>query len=99
MKFTVEFKGSCLKQDKATFTYRKVVNLFIVYYIDTWSRDLNTKVTLGDCLFGAVKLTKNDNPDKNGYSGYGIGFDGHAQFPCPLVNEVKMLYLVWTIVH
>ena len=31
--------------------------------------------TLGDCLFGTVKLSKNSGLDKHGYSGYGIGFD------------------------
>ena len=33
------------------------------------------KFTLGNSLFGAVKLTKNAYPDKYRYSGYGIGFD------------------------
>ena len=32
-----EFQGSYLKQDKLTFTPRNVVNLFIVYKLDTWS--------------------------------------------------------------
>ena len=30
--------------------------------------------TLGDCLFGALKLTKNDDPDKYGQSSHGISF-------------------------
>ena len=29
-------------------------------------------------MFGAAKLTKNANFDKNKYSGYGIGFDTHG---------------------
>ena len=29
-----------------------------------------------NCLFGAVILTKNADPDNCGYNGYGIGFDG-----------------------
>ena len=41
-----------------------MVNLFVVYELDTWPRDLNIKFTIGECLFGAVKLTKNTNPDK-----------------------------------
>ena len=49
-----EFSGSCLKQDKAAFTHRNEVNFFIVYELDTGSRDLNTKFTLDDCMFGAV---------------------------------------------
>ena len=35
---------------------------------------------LGNCFFGAVKLTKNADPDKYGYSSYGIGFDACSQF-------------------
>ena len=38
-------------------------------------RDLNSEFTLKYCLFGAVKLTKNADPDKYSYSGYHIGFD------------------------
>ena len=37
-KIAIEFKRSCLKQDKATFTDRNIVNLLIVYKSDTWSR-------------------------------------------------------------
>ena len=36
-----------------------------------------TKFTLGDCLFGAMKLTKNPGLDKCGYSGFGIPFKGY----------------------
>ena len=31
--------------------------------------------TLGNCLFGALKLSKNADPDIFRYGGYGIGFD------------------------
>ena len=31
-------------------------------------------------MFGAVKLTKNADIDKYGYSGYGIGFDRRGIF-------------------
>ena len=50
------------------------------YEFNTCSRDLNTNFSLGYCLFGAVKLHKNADPDKYGYSGYGIGFDARSQF-------------------
>ena len=36
--------------------------------------------TLGNSLFVAVKLTKNADPDKYKYSGYGIGFDASGSF-------------------
>ena len=50
------------------------------YELDTWSRDLNTDFTSKDWLFGAVNLTKNANPDKYFYSGYGTGFDSCSHF-------------------
>ena len=31
-------------------------------------------------MFGSVKLTKNADIDKYGYSGYGIGFDRETSF-------------------
>ena len=39
--------------------------------------------TLGNSLFVAVKLTKNADPDKYKYSGYGIGFDANESFLLP----------------
>ena len=72
-RIKLKFKGSCLKQeDKAAFAVKNVVNLFIVYELDTWSQDLNTEFTLKSCLFGAVKLTKNADTDKYKYSSYSI---------------------------
>ena len=44
---------------------------------DTWSRDLNMDLALGDGLLVTMKFSKNADPDKYKYSGYGIGF--HAQ--------------------
>ena len=52
------------------FTHRNIVNLFIVYELDTWSQDLNANFTLKDCLFGAVKLTNSADIDKYSYSEY-----------------------------
>ena len=56
-RIRLEFKGNCLKQDKAPFTPNNVVNLFIVYELYRWSKDLNAEFTLKDCLFGNVKIT------------------------------------------
>ena len=89
----LEFKGCCLKQDdKTTFTPNNIVNLFIVYELNRWSKDSNAEFTLKDCLFGNVKITKNVNPDKYSYSGYGMGFDSRSffQFQMPLFLELNM---------
>ena len=53
--------------------------LYITYELDTWSRNLSTDFTLGNCLIGAMKFTKNVDLDKYGYSGYCMGFDSRSQ--------------------
>ena len=74
---------SCLKRDKATLIHRNMISLFIVFELDTWSRDLSSKFILGGCLVQAMKLTENFDRDKYGYTCYGIGFDAHSQFSLP----------------
>ena len=60
----VTFRGICSKQKSLCFFHKKVVNLFISYTLDEWSKDLDTGFTQENCLFGAVKLTKYADPDK-----------------------------------
>ena len=73
-----KFKGSCLKQDKIAFNHGKIVNIYIVY--DLESNLNNFDPVLENFLFGAVKLTKNNDIDKCKYTGYGIGFDSKGIF-------------------
>ena len=35
-RIKLEFKGSCLKEGKAVFTPKNVVNLYIVYELNKW---------------------------------------------------------------
>ena len=59
----VKFDGNCLiKQDKFTF-HEKTLNIYIVYDLD--SNLNNFDLTLQNCFFGAVKLTKNSDTDKH----------------------------------
>ena len=51
--------------------------------LNQWPRDLNTDFTLGNCLFGSVKLTKNADSNKYIYTSYGIGFDSCSEFSLP----------------
>ena len=82
-KIRVRLNGSCLKQDKITYTHGKIVNIYIVYEINKKDNTITSDPTLENCLFGAVTLTKNVNIDKYGYSGYGIGFDRRSSFSFP----------------
>ena len=54
--------------------------MYIVYEITLWLYNLGAKFKIGNCLFGAVKLTKNDDVGKCGYSSCGIGFDTCSSF-------------------
>ena len=79
-KIRAKFTGGCLKQsNKLTYTYGKVVNVYIVYELSASSSHFDDP-TLKNCLFGTVTLTKNADIDKYGYSAYGIGFDRKSHF-------------------
>lgn len=73
-----------------------MVNFFNIYELDTWSKDYSsTKFTLGDYLLGAVKLTKNADPYKDLYGGYGIHnlvVMGAHNFHCRLVYGVQLFF-------
>ena len=81
-KTRVEFNGICLKQDKIMYTHGKVVNIYIVYEL-TGSNSDDNDPTAKNSLFGAGTLTKNADIDKDGYSGYGTGFDRRRNFSFP----------------
>ena len=72
-RIRLEFKGSCLKQDKVIFTPSNIVSFFIVYELSRSSKVTRADCTLKDFLFRAVEITADS--DKYSYSGYGIGFD------------------------
>ena len=73
-KARVKFNGGCLKQEKITFNHWKIVSIYIAYEIER-SVNIGTYLTLENCLFGPVKLTKHADIDLYKCSGYGIGFD------------------------
>ena len=80
-----------MKQDKANFSPKNRINLFIVCRLDVWLRHLIKYKVYTRWLFGTINLMKNANPDKYEYSGYGIGFDACSQFLLPMLSWVKMV--------
>ena len=78
-KIRIKFNGSFLNQFPPTILHRDIVNIYIVYEITSDYSSIKYP-TLKNCLFGSVKLTKNGDIDKYGYSGYGIGFDRNTSF-------------------
>ena len=75
----LKFSGSCLKQDKATYNHRTIVNIYIVYEISK-NYNISTYPTLENCLVGAVSSTKHIDIDQYKHSGHGIGFDRKREF-------------------
>ena len=57
-----------------------VINIYIVYKLDPISSTRNTDYTIQNSLFGAMKITKNDDSSKNNYAGYGLCFDEGNEF-------------------
>ena len=80
-KARLEFRESCLKQDKSTFNHGKIVYIYIAYELD--QTYVKTHPTLANCLFGPVSITKTADIDKNKYSEYGTGFDRSAVYLLP----------------
>ena len=66
--------GSFFDRFPLSITYGKIVNIYIVYKINSNCKDCNYP-TIENCLLGFVKLTKNAENDKYGYFGYDVGFD------------------------
>ena len=75
----LNFNGHYLIKNNISIP-KKVINLYISYTLGSQLRNLNTDFTLGNCLFGSIKLTKNADLDKYKYTGYGIGFDSCSEF-------------------
>ena len=78
-----------MKQDKITFNLGQVVNIYIVYEI-SMGINISNHLTLVNCLFGAVTLTKNADIDKYKYSGYRIGFYRHERCSFPGTGTAEM---------
>ena len=57
-----------------------VINIYIVYKLDSISSTRNTDYTIQNALFGAMKITKNTDSSKNNYTGYGLCFDEGGEF-------------------
>ena len=74
-------------------THGKTVNIYIVYEKNLWKYVGSGDPTLGNSLFGAVKLVKNVEIYKCKYSGYGIGFDMKGTFSFPTGEFGKNLII------
>lgn len=94
--------NSYLKQAKSASTATGIVNLYTLYVVIFWPYNLSAEFTIGNCLFGTVKLAKNADVDKYGYSGSCIGFDACPSFLLSNKKEMTekmLLFLMYMTVH
>ena len=75
----MNFNGHCLIKNNISIS-KKVINLHTPYTLAPQFRTLNTAFTLGNCLFGFVKLTENADLDKHKYSDYSTEFNSRSEF-------------------
>ena len=78
-RINLEFNGIYFEQTKVKLP-SNVVNIYVVYKLDPISSTRNTDYTIQNVLFGAVKITKNNDISKNKYERYGICFDEGGTF-------------------
>ena len=57
-----------------------VVNIYIVYKLDTIASSRDTTFTIQNALFGAIQITKNADNSKNNYKKYDRCFDETSEF-------------------
>ena len=86
-------KGAAWNKKIQHLTPNNVVNLFIVYELDTWSHGLNADFTLKYWLIGSVKITKNADTDKYPHSGCGVEFDSWSLFSIPSFDWGKNIVI------
>ena len=78
----VKFSGNYVKENKSIYSLKSVINIYCVYSLDTVSNTRNTDFTAQNCLFGAVKITKDSNTSHYKYEGYGVCMDAKDSFSC-----------------
>ena len=88
-KIRIEFTGSCLQQPKVSYTHRTILNIYIVYELGACNPH-DDDPTLKNSLFGTVRLTKNADIDKYGYSVMELDLIKNQVFHFQVVSLVNM---------
>ena len=93
---SVRFNGNYFKQNKIVHPNNKnVVNIYIVYKLEPISYGRNTDFTIQNALFGAIKITEDNNGNSNNqYTGYGLCFDAHTDFSISNINNGKNVVIL-----
>ena len=74
-KIGIQFNNPALVIEQSNYATR-IVNNYIVYDLDNWTKKSLRNFTLKNVLFGSTNTIKDNDKEKYVYSGYGIAFDG-----------------------
>ena len=85
-RIKLKFDESILSQKLST-SLGLIANYYIIHRLNP--RTNSSKIVLGNCLFGKIKMTKNADTDKYKYQGHGIGFDLPGTFIHPNGGDGK----------
>ena len=78
-RVNLKFSNSVLVQKSCSSLYSNfILNLYIVWELNNWSRNPAHRFTQKSCLLGLVRLVKNAIKSKFTYNGQGIAFDGEG---------------------
>ena len=91
---SVKFPGNYVKENKSLYPVKSVMNIYIVYSLDTISNTTNTDFTAQNCLFGAVEIAKDVNTSHYKYVGYEICFDEGSNFSIGNITNGKKLIIL-----
>ena len=88
-RMSVRLEGAYFKQMRLLRPNNdNILNIYIVYLIDSISNSRNTDYTVQNAFFGGVKITKNaTDTSKHKYEGYGICFDEGGTFSKGGINN------------
>ena len=91
---SVRFEGVYLKQNKLDRpNNNNVIDVYIVYKLDTVSNTRDDTFTVQNALFGGIKLTKNTDTSKYKYEGYGICFDEGGTFSMGNISDGRSVLI------
>ena len=77
----LEFSNSVLMPESSSLLYCDfILNLCIVYELNSWLRNPSDISALKHCLLGTFRLTRNVGENRFTYNGWGIALDGKGMW-------------------
>ena len=73
----------------------KILNVYIIFDLDAWPRNLTYNFKFKNCLFGGTTVIKNSNKETYVYSGCGIIFNSAGSWSFD--NEITRNVIIFGV--